>query len=68
MGRQIKVTVEARNGEELYQRTTFEQFYNTHELQIQEQLKVFPALAGVVLEAMVKAGEEKLAELGAKAG
>ena len=63
MSRYIKVTVEAGNDEEVYQRTAFEQFFSSHSMQIEEQLKVFPALAGVVLETMVSAGEKKLSEL-----
>jgi len=57
----IKIVMQAGNGERIYQRTTFEQFYDDSAQQITEQDMTFPAVAETVIGAMKKASEAYLA-------
>jgi len=53
----IKVTMESGNGDEVYQLTTFQQNYDDHKQQVDEQVPAFRAVAEAVLGEMQKAGE-----------
>lgn len=50
--RYIKVVLEAGSGDKVYQRTTFEQLFETKEQQVTEQADLFPSVAATVLEVM----------------
>jgi hypothetical protein len=52
MSRYIKVTVEAGNGETVYQSTTFKQNFETKEQQVAEQAPLFKAVAEAVVTVM----------------
>lgn len=58
----IKIVMEAGNGQRVYQRTTFEQFYSDGLDQIADQSATFPAVAETVVKSMQTATEAYLAK------
>lgn len=50
--RQVKVVLEACKGDKVYQRTTFEQFFDDKETQLSEQVPLFTAVADTVKKVM----------------
>ena len=58
----IKIQMEAGNGQRVYQRTTFEQFYNDGLDQIADQSATFPSVAATVVAEMQKATDRYLAK------
>jgi putative hemolysin len=55
-----KVTVEATGPEGLYQRITFEQFYDSSEAQISEQERLFLRVANVVMDTAKEMRDENV--------
>lgn len=56
----LKVSLEAGNGDEVYQTTVFTQNYSDHAQQIKEMATLFPGVAATVGTQMVENGAEYL--------
>lgn len=52
MSRYVKITVEAGNGDAVYQSTVFTQNFETKEQQVAEQVPLFMAVAEAVVKVM----------------
>lgn len=59
----VEATKDTEFGEEVYQRITFEQFYETNEAQVEEQFPLFKRVSDAVEKHSVKARDLQFPEV-----